>query len=90
MFPLKKNRLEIAILMGRAWHWQRETYISMTAIKLPMRNYRGIENDGQLNSSFTKAFVMDALNLLPNSGTASNYPREIERQASQDRRKMWC
>ena len=30
---------------------------------------------------------MDSLNLLPNSGTASNDPREIERQASQGRGK---
>ena len=38
------------------------------------------------NSSGTEAFV-DSLNLLPKSGTASNDPKEIERQASQGRGK---
>ena len=39
----------IAILMGWAWHWQGETYFSMTAIKSPMQ----LERHGGLMANLT-------------------------------------
>ena len=77
-------------LMGWAWHWQRETYISHDRHQITNATWGALRFYGQLNSSVTGAFVMDSLILLPNNGTASNDPREIERQANQGSRKQWC
>ena len=66
--------------MGWARHWQWETYTSHDRHPITNATWGALRFDGYLHFSVTEPFRMDSLILLPNSGTASNDPREIDKR----------